>query len=524
MIKMTSEEISLVFYFCYDKAMLKQSMIILYLSTLSLLSMTSPFPTTSLTGPSYRDVRIREGYSTVMPTTGDVNMLVIPINFSDANCQLILEGCQQTKQNIEQAFFGESASMRWHSVASYYQVSSYHQLNINGMVMDWFTPSITAVALSENRGLLGSQVIQPAIEQFKLTYANDLPDYDQDQDGFLDAVYFIYSLPFDPEEEIYGEDKDVFWAFVAYQGGQANLASPNLFHYGWSSYQFMYEDGTYQRSENGKVIWDDNNEPIFQSHLNLEGQRQVDAHVFIHEVGHLLGLQDYYSYDREAGDWGPAGALDMMDFNLGDHHGFSKMALGWLDPYVAQSSSPSLLLPALSQSPKVLILPKSTLTTMMDEYILIEFYQANGLNEKDSQESYAGRYPKMFTQPGVKIYHIDARIAQLSVTSQGTKFDGYVTAMQSTGYRYQIAHSNTVSRNATGTNPNFKLIHLLEASGINTFRHGGFATNATLFQSGMVFNTDTHPFMMNDGSRLPWELTIGQMSESGVQLSWRRVT
>ncbi|MEY3692280.1 MAG: hypothetical protein RLZZ388_451, partial [Bacillota bacterium] len=293
---------------------------------MSLFAISSTMPITTLSGPTYRDVRIREGYATVMPTTGDVKMLVIPINFSDASCEVILEGCEQTKANIEQAFFGEGESMRWHSVSSYYQASSYDQLNIEGIVMDWYTPSITAVALSENRGLLGSQVIQPAIEFFKAQYSNEVISYDQDRDGFLDAVYFIYSLPFDPEEEIYGEDKDVFWAFVAYQGGQANLTSPTLFHYGWSSYQFMYEDGMYQRSENGKVIWDATNEPIFNPHLDLEGQRQVDAHVFIHEVGHLLGLQDYYSYDREAGDWGPAGALDMMDFNIGDHNGFSKMA------------------------------------------------------------------------------------------------------------------------------------------------------------------------------------------------------
>ncbi|MBM3909807.1 MAG: hypothetical protein FJ352_03460 [Firmicutes bacterium] len=501
--------------------MVKHLLIFTYLSSLSLFSMNATLQPVVLTGPTYRDVRIQEGYKTVMPTTGDIKMLVIPINFSDASCDLIIEGCEQTRQNINQAFFGEASTMRWHSVASYYRLSSYNQLRIDGMVTNWFTPSITAVALSENRGLLGSQVIQPALEKFKLDHANAVTDYDQDQDGFLDAVYFIYSLPFDPQEEIYGEDKDVFWAFVAYQGGQANLANPSLFHYGWSSYQFMYEDGTYQRSDNGKVIWDDNDEPIFLPHLDLFGQRQVDAHVFIHEVGHLLGLQDYYTYDRDAGDWGPSGALDMMDYNLGDHNGFSKMALGWVQPYVANRLIQSVTLPALSETPRILILPKATLTTMMDEYILIEFYQPTGLNQKDSQEAYAGRYPRMFTQPGIKIYHIDARIAQLIVTSQGLRLNGFVTNMQTSGYRYQIAHNNTVSRNATGTNPNHKLIHLLEASGINTFRHGGFATNATLFQTGAIWNTDTNPYLMNDGTRLPWELTIGVISQDGVQLSWR---
>ena len=474
--------------------------------------------TATISGLTYRDVRIKEGYATAMPSQGLVNMLVIPIQFTDATCEVILEGCQQTKDNIDTAFFGTSPELPWHSVASYYHASSYGQLTIEGLVMDWFTPTITAVELSNNRGLLGRQVIQPAISQFKETYPNRVLDFDQDRDGYLDAVYFIYSLPFDPEGEEYGEDKDVFWAFVAYQGGTANVISPTLFHYGWSSYQFMYEDGYYQRSANGKVEWNEDNEPIFFPWQDTQGRRTVDAHVYIHEVGHLLGLLDYYSYDRSKGDWGPSGSLDMMDFNIGDHNGFSKMALGWIPPTFLHQPG-TIVLPSIATQPSLLMLTKPNPTTMMDEYILIEFYQPLGLNQKDSQASFAGRYPRMFTASGLKIYHIDARIAQLMVTSQGIVFDAYVKDMvHSSGYRYQLAHSNTVSQHARGTNPNFKLIHLLESSGVNTFKHQGFATNATLFQTGMSFNHQDKPFYFNDGTRLPWQLTVGDITPLGIRL------
>ena len=483
------------------------------------LLQSSSFPMTStFSGLTYRDVRVQEGYATTMPSQGLVNMLVIPVQFNDATCQVILEGCQQTKANIDQAFFGASTALPWHSVASYYQASSYGQLTIQGMVTDWFTPTITAVELSNNRGLLGSRVIQPAIANFKQTYPEKVLDFDSDRDGFLDAVYFIYSLPFDPEGEAFGEDKDVFWAFVAYQGGTANFVSPTLFHYGWSSYQFMYEDGYYQRSANGKVEWDEDNEPIFFPWKDNQGRQTVDAHVYIHEVGHLLGLQDYYSYDRSQGDWGPTGALDMMDFNIGDHNGFSKMALGWIPPsFMIQPGT--VVLPSIANQPSLLMLTKLNPTTMMDEYVLVEFYQPIGLNQKDSQSSFAGRYPRMFTESGLKIYHVDARVAQLMVTSQGLTFDAYVKEMVHTsGYRYQLAHSNTMSRNAVGTNPNFKLIHLLESSGINTFKHQGFATNATLFQTGMSFNHANKPFYFNDGTRLPWQVTVGEITPLGIRL------
>jgi M6 family metalloprotease-like protein len=483
------------------------------------LLQSSSFPiTATLGGLGYRDVRIMEGYATAMPSTGLVQMLVIPIQFTDATCEVILEGCQQTIANIDTAFFGDDSDLPWHSVASFYQASSYGQLTIEGMVTDWYTPTITAVELSNNRGLLGGQVIQPAIADFKETYPDRVLDFDQDQDGFLDAVYFIYSLPFDPQGEAFGEDKDVFWAFVAYQGGIANFLSPTLFHYGWSSYQFMYEDGAYQRSANGKVEWNQDNEPIFLPSIDNQGQRTVDAHVYIHEVGHLLGLLDYYSYDRSQGDWGPAGALDMMDFNIGDHNGFSKMVLGWIPPtFISQPGT--VVLTSIANQPSILMLTKPNPTTMMDEYILLEFYQPIGLNQKDSQTSFSGRYPRMFSTSGLKIYHIDARIAQLMVTNQGLTFDTYVKDMVHTsGYRYQLAHSNTMSRNAFGTNPNFKLIHLLESSGINTFKHQGFATNATLFQPGMTFNHPDQPFYFNDGTRLPWQLHIGEMTPLGISL------
>jgi hypothetical protein len=136
------------------------------LATTLLQSASLPM-TATFSGLTYRDVRITEGYATAMPSFGLVNMLVIPIQFSDATCEQIPEGCAQTLVNIDRAFFGSEDELPWHSVASFYHASSYGQLTIQGMVTDWYTPTVTAVELSNNRGLLSSQVIQPAIINFK---------------------------------------------------------------------------------------------------------------------------------------------------------------------------------------------------------------------------------------------------------------------------------------------------------------------------------------------------------------------
>jgi M6 family metalloprotease-like protein len=492
-----------------------KSLLIIFVTLITALVQPSSAVAPSFSGATYREVRQLEGYRTAMPSTGVVNMLVIPIQFSDATCAEIPEGCEQTRANIHQAFFGQPETMRWHSVASYYQQSSYGQLTIQGEVTDWYTPEITAVALSTNRNQLSSQVINPAIEAFTNANANRIRDFDADGDGFLDAVYFIYSLTFNPKDSKFGEQKDVFWAFVAYQGGIANVTRPTLFHYAWSSYDFMYQDGYYQRSANGKVEWDEDNEPIFFPWRDNQGNKQVDAHVYIHEVGHLLGLQDYYSYDSSKGDWGAAGTLDMMDYNVGDHHAFSKAILGWLTPRVITTSQTVTLAPLAHQGDALIVAVKHP-ETLLNEYILVEYYRPENLNLKDSVESYAGRYPRMFSVPGVKIYHLDARIVRLIIQNGASAFDQYVTHVQvQNQYRHRIGSTNTASRSF---NPNHKLIHLLESSGLNTFRHGGFATNATLFQPGMTFPV-AGEFPLNQGGNFPFVITIGEMTPAGVQLT-----
>jgi M6 family metalloprotease-like protein len=464
----------------------------------------------------YQEVRKLQGYQTAMPSLGDVPMLVIPVSFTDYSCALLLLGCEDTKADIHRAFFGDEDDLRWHSVSSYYQASSYGQLTIEGTVTDWFTPTISAVELSMNSSLLQSRVILPALQWYRTTYQTDAQEFDVDDDGFLDAVYFVYSLDFNPEDEAFGENKDVFWAFVSYIGGQANFAEPTLFYYAWSSVQFMYEDGVYKRTDNGKVVWDEDNQPIFYPHRDEQGKLSVDAHVYIHEVGHLLGLVDYYSYDRQKGDWGASGALDMMDYNVGDHNSYSKAILGWAHPMVVTQPGTYSLAPFVT-SGQFLLLPRDFQQTMMDDYLLLEFYTPTGVNEKDANEAYAGRYPRMFTDIGVKIYHVDARVGRYIFVDGRYQFNQYVTRITTTdNTQYRIMHSNTASRSQ---HPDMKLIHLLEAGGVNTFRHKGFATNATLFKTGDRFNHTLYPnFLFADGTFLPFVIVIGAMTESGVTI------
>lgn len=471
----------------------------------------------------YQAVRRKMGYTTTMPSTGDVPMLVIPISFSDYPCDDLPYGCEGTQRDIERAFFGAPEETGWHSVASYLDQSSYGALHLTGTVTDWFTPTITAVQLSNKpTGGLSANVLQPAIAWFKANYQGPWSAFDSDEDGFFDAVYLVYSVEARPEDEAFGEDRNIFWAFTSYIGGIANPSDPSVFHFCWSSYDFMYQDGYYDRDAQGRILRDPiTDEPVFHPWEDDQGKMTVDSHVYIHEVGHLLGLMDYYTYDSDLGDWGASGALDMMDYNVGDHNALSKAFLQWTKPRVITGNT-ALTLKPFNETGEFLLLKNTYQNTMMDEYLLLEFYAPTELNEKDAAMPYAGRYPKMFSEYGVKIYHVDARVAQYHVVGGQITFRQYVTVLdQDPKYSYTIAFSNTASRS---NDPNLKFLHLLEADGVNSFKHTGYATNRTLFKTGDTFNDTVWPnYAMHDGVSFRYQIQIGTIAENGVSLTIQTV-
>jgi hypothetical protein len=236
----------------------------------------------------------------------------------------------------------------------------------------------------------------------------------------------------------------------------------------------------------------------------------VDAHTYIHETGHLLGLDDYYSYAPSENDYSnpayryfmPTGGLDMMDLNILDHDAWSKLALGWAKPYVVTSDLSFPLTLELEESQiqgDCLLIPAAGEDyngTAFGEYLMLELYTPDGLNALDATTKYASayKYPQGFFIPGVKISHIDARIAHY----QSKTFDYEVDlstlkdAIKSstTSSYYRVGASNTPSRSSQ---EGYRLIHLLEANGQLTFSNVDrlskwngeyfYANNGTLFEA-----------------------------------------
>ena len=308
-----------------------------------------------------------------LPSVGTPNVLVIPVNLDDSNKTDYL------LNEIEIAFNGTSDETGFESVNSYYKKSSYGKLDIKFNVIDeWFTPKNSKSYYERYSSKTGADGSTLLLEE-ALTYYDDVldySDYDYNNDDYIDAVWLIYNC----EVKYYSSDS-IYWAFVYWDYENNEYDNKKSYYYGFAGTDFMHptedEAGTYDPS-------------------NIK----VDAHTYIHETGHLLGLDDYYDYDESFGAHGGLYGADMMDFNIGDHSAISKLLLGWVTPtVVAGKGTVTLDLSSFAETGECIVIANKRLTSIYDEYYMIEFYDNSGLNFMDKPiESYGVKVTKIRAQ------------------------------------------------------------------------------------------------------------------------------
>ncbi len=441
-----------------------------------------------------------------LKSTGERKLLVIPIQFQDVK----FEDEDQARHDIEASFFGTEDEVGWESVSSFYYKSSYGYLNITGRVTKPFTlPCTTSELLHMNYGNNSWFALRESIEWYKQTY-DDIDDYDSDGDGYIDSVWMVYAqnncnysktgVCSDNSDNTH-LPSDLYWAFVHRDYTvQPNFSSPNAYCYGWASYDFMYEGG----------------------------YDKPDAHTFIHETGHILGLPDYYNYDRDGRNdmYSPAGKVDMMDNNIVDHNAYSKFLLNWVEPQVVKDNTTSLTIRPFESSGDCILVPNESFKdNPFAEYLMIEFYTPTGLNQLDSEVPYAKYNFKAMDTIGIKIYHVDSRLAILRANSQSNSYElgrytDQVVFGLADGQGLGFAHENSTTReNYDG----FRKLHLLEADESNSFFRDQPATNSSLFKLNDDFGvTKFEDFKFNDGKDLKWTFTITAMSDESTTITFTK--
>jgi len=418
----------------------------------------------------FQNVMTQTQASYVLPALGNPKVLVIPVDFSDYTCSSLSGGCDGAKARLEDGFFGERTETDTvESLTSFYEKSSYGKLHIEGHVADWYrSPQSAASIVSKTSDdfatYLDETILKGALKDVQ-SKGVDLSEYDTDKDGYLDAVWLVYSVHFDPDTSKLNDENGNFWAYTTWSYLEDTFNDCYTGTYAWASWHFMDEGG-------------------YKDH--------PDMHTFIHETGHMMGLDDYYNYDsQEEGIrmTQPAGALDMMDNNIGDHMAFSKYLLGWITPKTIKSSGDYSLDAFAETGDALIIAPNSYINSSSWEYLILEYYTPTNLFKVDSETSYCDSYPKFYTESGLRVYHVDARLGLIKFDQydNSTTFQKYVTdiATELNGVNedqilYPVA-SNTPSNRYVEEDIN--LVELIS----ETFDGNRDATNSDLYGVGDTF-------------------------------------
>jgi len=449
-----------------------------------------------------------------LPSIGQSKMLVVPVFFSDN--AYTAEKTASVKETIDKAFFGESDSTGWESVKSYYYKSSFGKLDLQGEVSEPVKMTKTFEEYDANRSKTYNTVNTICANVYKALFTGDSPkykvsDFDSDSDGVVDSMYLVYDAPIDSAGEGLG------WAFTTWYNH--TIFDYPIGTYAWSSFNFMVRRPGYTVSK-------------------------PDAHTYIHESGHLLGLNDYY--DTYNSSRSPAGGNTMQDCNICDHESYSKYLWGWNDPRVVTDEntekSISITLKPAEDSGDCLVLAGEFNHTSLDEYLMIDYYTPTKLNEKDSTTTYES--VKGIDQAGIRIWHVDKRIYTTHIkvvdkndieeydpnevedvnmakdvdTSTSDVIDFY-ECFSTNGSKNYDADGAVIS-----TRPELELMRA--TYGTSNYKLSDAATGADLFKAGSTFGTNGDAFKDFEfyscaGSNLDYDCTVDDYNSAAkVQLPY----
>ena len=374
-----------------------------------------------LTDETYKQL----GYKPGLPSTGDVNILVIPIKFNNSD--------DYDLSIIEKAFNGTNEDTGWYSLTSYYQEVSFGKLNLHATITAPYETGVNYDLKNGYSGLTEYAYLEGAIAYFDEEIDYSL--YDQNNDGYIDCVYLLYLAP-------YRESSDLWWAFSYeyFSEDDPKFDGVGMDWYIWISYEFF-------------------NKPIYQGGTSDSWVYvDINCETLIHETGHGLGLDDYYDLDTKRGPNGGMGGFTMMDYNHGDHDPFSKAILGWINPTVVSTNDCTYTIGSFTEAGDAFFIMKQNCGSYFSEYYIISLYNPTKVNAIKSDKGYG--LPSI---NGVAIFHVDA------ITSDHLNDSSIVLDI------YQYNNSNT----------DHKLISLVEADGNNDIElKNGLFNESDLFLTG----------------------------------------
>ena len=303
-----------------------------------------------------------------MPSQGKVNLLVFYVDFPD--CKFNYE---PTVEEIENITFGprneDSANYPFESMSAFYSRASKGALELSGKAykytckhgVDTYGPDIYKSAFAE-------EVVR------NMDSAVDYTQFDADGDKIIDAVLFCVPV-------LAGNDD--WWPCAG---------------------QYFGNDMVVDGMQLGHMITGNAAINSFNNYVNFTS-------TYLHEMGHCMGLPDYYLYTGDEdfeGMHGSAG-YDLMDEAYSDFSAASKLMLGWMREDQVMVYDPSkgdqtfTLVNGQSDGGNCLIIPRGDLNGYKSEFFVVEY-----LTLDDNNFQVKPHFWWRKTGSGISVKHIEA--------------------------------------------------------------------------------------------------------------------
>ena len=450
------------------------------------------------------------------PTKGKTKLLVIPVWFTDSSDFISNSKRDSVLDDIHTAYFGKNTDIGWRSVKTYYEEESHGKLKIDGTVSNWYEcnkPYQTYAV--DNDHTLTTGLVKDAIEWYFTTSnpTDKRTDYDADKDGYLDGVMLIYAAP--DSQALNKSSYSNLWAFCYWiQNPSAkNTIKPGANAFFWASYDFMYGKNKAQSRTGSNYASGDTSNNV-----------SVDAHTYIHEMGHMFGLEDYYDYSNF--HYLPAGGFSMQDHNVGGHDPYSVFALGWGKAYIPATSMEINIKPFVSSGEMIILSPSwNTYNSPFDEYLILEYYTNEGLNYYDSNYAYmegVKDYPTGSKEPGIRVWHVDARLlytnsssfSAAQTTNDPKTTSGRVKMMMTNSYNDGNIDMEYLSRLATremseDRYSDYNILELIRNSTVAQTKSKSKMTSDSLFKAGDTFTMSKYARQFVNSAKLNSNKNLG---------------
>ena len=493
---------------------------------------------------TYSDYIANSAYAySCTPSLGEAKLLIIPVWFNNSNKFIKDDHKEQVREDIANIYFGNNEDVGWRSVKSYYEEESHGALTIDGTVSAWYEPNknYDYYAVDDPTEESGAPKTSALVESATKWYfdnhvSENRTDYDCDKDGYLDGVMLIYAAP--DFIALNNDEKENLWAYCYWLQDYTvqNPLNPGLNAFFWASYDFMYGNNVAMSRTGYRYSHGDTT------------RAKLDGHTYIHEMGHMFGLEDYYDYSSHS--YSPAGGFSMQDNNVGIHDPFSSFALGWAKAIIPNNDATIDLKPFTTSGEIIILSPSwNAYNSPFDEYIILEYFTSDGLNELDTSYGYMSTegydYPMGTKESGIRVWHVDARLLytrtgeiSASQTTTNPKMPGVAVISMNTntyddGDDYTRQYLSILASDPTedyydAKYANYNLLQLIRNNIRTTSKPTDDLSGKSLFKTGDSFSMEKYAKQfvnstkLNNGVELGYTFTVNACNNGYASISIKK--